>query len=98
KYTSLGPLMERLGIGGKGIVWDAKDVVALLGALNYRVTEAGCAQGRPRIDSSLDAAEVILALAPETNGAVAVKSWQALSGITGLEHAHLARAREDEKI
>ncbi|KGS31668.1 nitrate reductase, alpha subunit [Burkholderia pseudomallei MSHR4378] len=98
KYTSLGPLMERLGNGGKGIGWDAKDEVALLGALNYRVTEAGCAQGRPRIDSALDAAEVILALAPETNGAVAVKAWQALSAITGLEHAHLARAREDEKI
>lgn len=96
KYTSLGPLMERLGNGGKGIGWDAKDEVALLGALNYRVTEAGCAQGRPRIDSALDAAEVILALAPETNGAVAVKAWQALSAITGLEHAHLARARGRE--
>ena len=43
-------------------------------------------------------AEVILMLAPETNGEVAVKAWEALSKITGREHAHLALAKEDEKI
>jgi nitrate reductase / nitrite oxidoreductase, alpha subunit len=37
-------------------------------------------------------------LAPETNGHVAVKAWEALSKITGREHAHLALHREDEKI
>ncbi|TAM53238.1 MAG: nitrate reductase subunit alpha [Paraburkholderia sp.] len=98
KFTALGPLMDELGNGGKGISWDTKDEVALLGELNYRVAQDGCAQGRPRIDTALDAAEVILALAPETNGAVAVKAWQALSRATGLEHAHLADARADEKI
>jgi len=41
---------------------------------------------------------VILTLAPETNGHVAVKSWVSLSKATGREHAHLARAREDEKL
>ena len=54
--------------------------------------------GRPRIDSAIDAAEVVLALAPETNGQVAVKAWEALSKITGREHAHLALPKEDEKI
>lgn len=41
------------------------------------------AQGRPLIDTAIDASEVILALAPETNGHVAVKAWQALGEITG---------------
>jgi len=87
--------------------------VKLLGELNYRVPDndgesgtgrangkaaANPAAGRPRIDTALDAAEVILSLAPETNGAVAVKAWQAVSAITGIEHAHLADARADEKI
>ena len=36
-------------------------------------------------------------LAPETNGEVAVKAWDALSKATGREHAHLARAKEDER-
>ncbi|ELZ3440368.1 nitrate reductase subunit alpha [Salmonella enterica] len=49
-------------------------------------------------DSALDASEVILALAPETNGQVAVKAWQALGEMTGREHTHLAINKEDEKI
>ena len=36
-------------------------------------------------------------LAPETNGEVAVKAWDALSKMTGREHAHLARTKEDER-
>ncbi|MDN7738239.1 MULTISPECIES: nitrate reductase subunit alpha [Burkholderia] len=99
RFTSLGPLLDRLGNGGKGIGWQTHEEIELLGALNRR-TEPGehGPAGRPRLDSALDAAETILALAPETNGAVAVKAWRALSAITGIEHAHLAAAREDEKI
>ncbi|STR39352.1 respiratory nitrate reductase subunit alpha [Klebsiella michiganensis] len=41
---------------------------------------------------------MILALAPETNGQVAVKAWQALGEFTGREHTHLALNKEDEKI
>ncbi len=55
-------------------------------------------RGRPLIDTAIDASEVILALAPETNGHVAVKAWQALGEITGREHTHLALHKEDEKI
>jgi nitrate reductase alpha subunit len=40
----------------------------------------------------------VLMLAPETNGEVAVKAWEALSVITGREHKHLALPKEDEKI
>jgi nitrate reductase alpha subunit len=98
KFTSLGPLLDKLGNGGKGISWDTQDEIKQLGDLNYRRAEAGAAQGRPRIDSAIDAAEVILSLAPETNGEVAVKAWNALSAQTGIAHAHLAHARADEKI
>ena len=62
------------------------------------MTAAGAGQGRARIDTDIDAAEVILSLAPETNGHVAVKAWKALGKITGREHAHLAEPRADEKI
>ncbi|HVP08554.1 MAG TPA: nitrate reductase subunit alpha [Burkholderiales bacterium] len=92
RFTSLGPLMEKVGNGGKGISWDTKHEVEFLGRLN------GKTQERPRIETDIDACEVILSLAPETNGEVAVKAWQALSDITGLDHTHLARPREDDKI
>ncbi|MDM6877356.1 nitrate reductase subunit alpha, partial [Escherichia coli] len=71
--------------------------VDFLGKLNY-VKPDGPAKGRPRIDSAIDASEVILSLAPETNGQVAVKAWQALGEFTGRDHTHLALNKEDEKI
>ncbi|HUH85114.1 MAG TPA: nitrate reductase subunit alpha [Stellaceae bacterium] len=98
KFTSLGPLMETIGNGGKGIAWKTEHEVAFLKQLNGTIATPGAGAGRARIESDIDAAEVILSLAPETNGEVAVKAWDALAKITGREHAHLARAREDDKI
>ncbi|WP_409524005.1 nitrate reductase subunit alpha [Nitrincola sp. MINF-07-Sa-05] len=97
RFTSLGPALEKLGNGGKGINWNTDDEVALLGKLNHKHT-SGSNIGRPKIETAIDAAEVVLTLAPETNGQVAVKAWQALSDITGLEHTHLARPKAEEKI
>ncbi|MDN8541829.1 nitrate reductase subunit alpha [Erwinia sp. BC051422] len=97
RFTSLGPLLDKLGNGGKGISWNTQKEVDFLKELNYVKTD-GPAVGRPNIDSAIDAAEVILSLAPETNGQVAVKAWQALSDITGRDHTHLALNKEDEKI
>lgn len=98
RFTALGPLMTDVGNGGKGITWNTKHEVENLKALNGVVMEDGPTKGMPRIDSAIDAAEVILMLAPETNGEVAVKAWEALSKATGREHAHLAKPKEDEKI
>ncbi|HSA70528.1 MAG TPA: nitrate reductase subunit alpha [Burkholderiales bacterium] len=92
RFTSLGPLMAKVGNGGKGIAWNTEHEVKFIGQLNGRNGEA------PRIETDIDACEVILALAPETNGEVAVKAWKALSAITGRDHTHLARPREDDKI
>jgi nitrate reductase / nitrite oxidoreductase, alpha subunit len=98
RFSSLGPLMNSAGNGGKGISWNTDHEVELLGALNGTVREEGESKGRPRINTAIDAAETIMMLAPETNGEVAVKAWAALSKATGRDHTHLARPKEDEKI
>ncbi|PRX10034.1 UNVERIFIED_ORG: respiratory nitrate reductase alpha subunit apoprotein [Martelella mediterranea] len=98
RFTSVGPLLDKLGNGGKGISWNTEHEVGLLGKLNGTVTEEGASKGRPKIETDIDATEVILSLAPETNGEVAVKAWEALSAITGRDHTHLALPKEDEKI
>ena len=98
RFISLGPLLEKLGNGGKGIKWDTREEVEFLAKLNHTHNEPGIHQGRPRIESAIDACEVILSLAPETNGHVAVKAWEALSKITGRDHTHLAKPKQDEKI
>jgi len=92
RFTSLGPLMAKVGNGGKGIAWNTEHEVKFLGELNGKSGELA------RIDTDIDACEVILSLAPETNGEVAVKAWQALSAITGRDHTHLAVPREHDKI
>ena len=98
RFTALGPLMEKVGNGGKGISWNTEVEVGHLKTLNGVVTDEGVTKGMARIDTGIDAAEVILMLAPETNGEVAVKAWKALGENTGIDHTHLARPKEDEKI
>jgi nitrate reductase alpha subunit len=98
KFTSVGPLLEKMGNGGKGISWNTDEEVELLRQLNYPVEEEGVSQGQPSIESAIDAAEVVLTLAPETNGNVAVKAWDALGKMTGRDHKHLAEPKHDEKI
>ena len=98
KFTSLGPLMEKLGNSGKGIGWKTEHEVKNLASLNGTQLKDGVAKDFPKIETDIDACETILMLAPETNGEVAVKAWEALEKQTGREHAHLARPKEDEKI
>ena len=98
KFTSLGPLLDKLGNGGKGLGWSTQHEIDKLASLNGAVLDDTVAKGRPRIVSDIDACETILMLAPETNGEVAVKAWRALEKQTGRGHAHLALPKEDEKI
>jgi nitrate reductase alpha subunit len=98
KFTALGPLLDAQGNGGKGMNWNTQDEVKFLGELNHRVLDEGVSSNRPRIDSAIDAAEVILHLAPETNGHVAVKAWKSLGEFTGRDHTHLAVGKAHEAI
>ncbi len=97
QFTALGPLLSKVGNGGKGLAWNTEHEVELLKRLNGEVAE-GPTKGLAKIETDIDAAEVILTLAPETNGEVAVKAWQSLGKATGRDHTHLALPKEDEKI
>ena len=98
RFTALGPLLDRVGNGGKGIAWNTSHEVEALRRLNGEAPGDGPTRGLARIESDIDAAEVVLMLAPETNGEVAVKAWEALGANTGLDHTHLALPKKDEKI
>jgi nitrate reductase alpha subunit len=98
RFTALGPLIDKLGNEDKGVEWEVGAEVEGLRALNRQVREDGPTKGRPRIDTDIDACETILYLAPETNGEVAVKGWEALGEKTGRDHTHLAEPRRGEKI
>ena len=97
KFTSVGPLLEKVGNGGKGMTWKTEHEVDILRGLNKVATE-GAGKGQPKLNTAIDAAEMILTLAPETNGHVAVKAWESLSQFTGIDHTHLAKPREHDSI
>jgi nitrate reductase / nitrite oxidoreductase, alpha subunit len=98
RFTALGPLMNKVGNGGKGIGVEDRDRGHAARPAQRADAGEGVTQGMPKIVTDIDACEVILQLAPETNGHVAVKAWEALEKATGREHKHLALYREDEKI
>ncbi len=98
QFMSLGPLLKQFGNGCKGLSWKTSDEIDLIGKINGVVADDGISKGLPKIDTAINAAEIILLLAPETNGEVAVKSWRALEEKTGLNHTHLASDRMGEKI
>ncbi len=91
KFVSLGPLLKN-GNGCKGITWDTSEEIDDIKNVN------GIYNGLPKINSAIDAIEIILFLAPETNGNVALKSWKSLSECTGIDHMHLVFGRMSEKI
>jgi nitrate reductase alpha subunit len=95
RFVSVGPLLAERGNGTKGMVWDTKEEIERLRHVNMPDPGAG---DRPRMRTDLDAIETVLTLAPETNGHVALKAWQALSKATGRDHMHLIARRADEKI
>lgn len=97
KMTSLGPLAASAGVGAKGVLWHADAETEALKTSLGTVTE-GIAQGQPVMETEKQAAETILMLAPETNGATAVKSWETLEKRTGLNLSHLSRPREGERF
>lgn len=97
KFTSIGPLLEKINNNGKGIVWKTEHEVDFLRKLNG-IQSSGIAKGQPKIETAIDAAEMILTLAPETNGHVALKAWDSLGKITGRDHRHLVASSEHTQI
>jgi nitrate reductase alpha subunit len=97
RFTALGPLMDKLGNGGKGIAWNTEHEVEHLKRLNGVVRRRVRPRAWPDRHRHRRGRSVLM-LAPETNGEVAVKAWEALSRFTGRDHTHLALPKEDEKI
>ncbi|MEN8180448.1 MAG: molybdopterin dinucleotide binding domain-containing protein, partial [Pseudomonadota bacterium] len=98
KFTSVGPLMNKLGNNIKGIDWNTDLELEQLCELNGVITEEGVSKGRPSLVEDVAVCDTVLQMAPETNGEVAHKSWNALSKKTGIDHSHLYAGRHEEKI
>lgn len=88
RLVSFGPRVEEEGMEEKGIRWPAGDLYDHL-LKNGHVHEWN-GKKYPSLSDPIDAANVILHLAPETNGEVAHRGFEALEERVGLPLADLA--------
>jgi len=93
RYCSLGPKMRN--IGAHGIKIDVSEQYDELLASKPTITWDG--ETYPSIAEAVYAADVILHMAPETNGEVAYKGYEYLEGKTGLDLVDLAAGNRDHR-
>ena len=82
KFISFGPVVRAQGIGAHGITWPVDDLYDEL--VRDRATEEWGGKRYPSIAIAKDAANVILHLAPETNGESAFRAFAAEEKKVGL--------------
>lgn len=98
-YSALGPNVAKPGgVGAKGVSWSCAPEYEQLKARLGVVSEPGVSEGMPRIDNAKDACEIMLALSPESNGDVGVRSWAGLEKQTGFKLNDLSRPVQDQHL
>ncbi len=90
RFISFGPVVKRDGIGAHGLNWKIDDLYDEL--VENRPTAEWNGAKYPSVGDAVEAANVILHLAPETNGEVAYRAFQAEEKKVGLPLTDLAEA------
>jgi nitrate reductase alpha subunit len=88
RFVSFGPAARQAGIGVHGLTWPIEDMYDEL--LAERPTVEWGGRRYPSIAEPVDAANVILHLAPETNGEAAFRAFHAEEKKVGVPLADLA--------
>ena len=97
KYGTVGPLLDKLGTAQKGLVTDVTSAIEYLKGKNG-TRRGGPADGRPRLDNGVNAAEAIMALAGTTNGHLATQGFKTLEKRVGVQLHDLAAEHEGKLI
>jgi nitrate reductase alpha subunit len=96
KYISLGPTVQQEGIGVHGIRWPLGDLYKNM--LDYGPTVTWGDKKYPAMQDGHQAADVVLFLAPETNGEVSYRAYEAAEEETGLHLVDLAEITRDVRV
>ncbi|HLS44961.1 MAG TPA: nitrate reductase subunit alpha, partial [Ornithinicoccus sp.] len=97
KMTSIGPLLEKVGMVTKGVPYDPTAFVERLATINGTV-HGGVADGRPRLETDINVAEAIMHLSGTTNGHLATQGFKALEKRTGTQLHDLSAEHEGKII
>lgn len=88
RFISLGPLVRANGLSVHGTHYDIDDIYDHY--MKDNPTETWGGKTYPSLREDLNACELILLLAAETNGELAHRAYVAESVKTGIDHTHLA--------
>ncbi len=97
KMTSIGPLMERVGMLTKGVAYDVKREMKILRKRNG-VVKKGAGAGQPRLKSDIHVADAILHLSATANGHLSTLGFKNVEKRTGTKLHDLAAEHEGKQI
>ena len=97
KMTTIGPLLEKVGMLTKGVAYDVKREVDILRDRNG-VAHSGAGAGQPKLETDVQMADAILHLAGVSNGHLATQGFKYLEKRTGTPLHDLAREHEGKQI
>jgi nitrate reductase / nitrite oxidoreductase, alpha subunit len=96
RFVSFGPVPRKAGLGAHGISWPVDDALDALVAEGPVERFAGGVY--PSIRHAKDAANLILRLAPETNGEMAYRAYEAEEKKVGLPLKDLAEKNRGVRL
>ena len=96
RFVSLGPVARRDGIGAHGVSWPIEDMYDDLLKTGQSAQWNG--QKYPSLNDAKDAANVILALAPETNGEASYRAFKHEEERVGLPLTDLAQDQRGASV
>jgi nitrate reductase alpha subunit len=96
RFVSAGPVIRKAGLSAHGISWAVDDLYDEL--VRTRPTVEWGGERYPSLAKASDAAQVILHLAPETNGESAWRAYEAEERKTGVRLTDLADATRGVRI
>lgn len=91
-FVSLGPGAKK--VGAKGISYSVEDIYEELKiSLGSKYWDK-CPDGCPSLEKDKNAAEVILAISPESNGVLAKRAFESLEKKTGVKLTDIPKSEE----
>jgi len=97
RFISLGPLARKNGMGAHGVKYGIEDFYdSVVESQSHPIVEWN-GQKYPSLKRAEDAADLILLLAPETNGELAYRAYQFVEKKVGLPLADLAEKNRNAR-
>ena len=97
KMTSIGPLMEKVGMLTKGVPYDVKREIDILRRHNG-TRHGGAGDGQPVMDTDIQVADAILHLSGVGNGHLSTQGFKNVEKRTGTQLHDLAAEHEGKQI